>query len=235
MAVQDDVREREMRTLFNMVRPEEYGRGDIDAVLELEGPGVPADLEGTKVPFELKSASSGKPDISTVRDFGLHHVEKWRKLHWLFGVYDRKPGGDLTLSYCLYGSPAAMAPWFDQMAAYIGPDVAMANHVPDLIGMTELRAVLGDREEFDRDDARRLMKNQFRREQYDAASDLPGGRYSADAMLSMLRERCRYVIRRGSTLNNPHIPARFFDGWEQITRNHAVRLRQLVAAALSDA
>lgn len=38
-----------MRTLFNLVRPEEYGRGDIDAVLELEGAGVPKALRGQQL------------------------------------------------------------------------------------------------------------------------------------------------------------------------------------------
>lgn len=53
-------------------------------------------------------------------------------------------------------------------------------------------------------------------------------------MLAMLRERCGYVIRRGSTLNNPHIPAGFFEGWEQIREDHAARLRELVVEALQE-
>jgi len=71
MAAQDDAREREMRTLFNLTRPEEYGRSDGDAVLELKGRAIPAALRGKEIPFELKSATSGRPNISTVRDFGL--------------------------------------------------------------------------------------------------------------------------------------------------------------------
>src|SRR4051812_40042208 len=116
-----------MRALFNLTRPEDAGRADVDAVLELDGAAVPAPLRGKDVLFELKSATSGKANISTVRDFGLHHVEKWRPLHWLFGIYDRDARGDLALQYCLYASPAQMKPWFDQMAAYIAPDVAMAD------------------------------------------------------------------------------------------------------------
>ncbi len=235
MAAQDDVREREMRTLFNLVRPAEYGRSDIDAVLELEGGTIPEPLRGTQVPFELKSATGGSPDISTVRDFGLHHVEKWRPVHWLFGVYDRDERGDLVLQHCLYGSPARMAPWFDRMAAYIAPDVRLAQHVPELITMETLRAVLGDADRFSADDAQRLMKNQYRREQYLAAADLEDGEYSPLAMLEMLRERCRYVIQRGSTLNNPHIPPRYFADWERLDRNHAARLRELVVEALQEA
>lgn len=216
-----------MRTLFNLTRPEEYGRADIDAVLELKGRAIPADLRGKTINFELKSATGGKPNISTVRDFGLHHVEKWRKLHWLFGIYE---GG--RLQYCLYGSPTAMKPWFDQMAAYIGPDVALADHAPGFIKDSTLSAILGPADKFTLADARRLMKNQYSAADYAAAADLPDAEYSREAMLAMLRERCGYVIRRGSTLNNPHIPAGFFAGWEQITEDHAARLRELVVEAI---
>jgi hypothetical protein len=125
-----------------------------------------------------------------------------------------------------------MQRWFDRMAAYIAADVALAEHVPDLITSDIMDLVLGDAESFSRDDARRLMKNQYNAEAYTAAADLDGTRYSREAMLRMLRERCRYVIRRGSTLNNPHIPAGYFDGWERITEDHAARLRELVIDAL---
>jgi hypothetical protein len=227
MAAQDDARESEMRTLFNLTRPEEYGRADIDAVLELKSR-VPPKLRGRTIPFELKSVTGGRPNISTVRDFGLHHLEKWRKLHWLFGVYEAG-----KLQYCLYGSPKAMRPWFDRMATYIAPDIALAEHAPDFIKSSTLTAILGSGRKFTRADAKLLMKNQYKAADYDAAADLPGGEYSRAAMLEMLRQRCGYVIRRGSTLNNPHIPAGFFDGWEQISEDHAARLRELVVEALT--
>jgi hypothetical protein len=226
VAAQDDVREREMRTLFNLTRPEEYGRADIDAVLELKGRAVPAKLHGTTVPFELKSATSGTAHVSTVRDFGLHHLEKWRPLHWIFGVYK-----DGVLQYCLYGSPQAMKPWFDEKAAYVAPDVALVECVPELITDATLTTVLGAAAEFDGEDVRHLMKK-TKGFDYATASDLPGGRCSRGRMLELLRFRCRYVIERGATLNNPHISASYFEGWERITEDHAARLRELVVAAL---
>ena len=227
MTVQDDDRERELRTLFNMVRPEEFGRADVDAILELDTPS--GDLQ---VPFELKSATRSRPSISTVRDMGPAHLEKWRSLHWLFGVYDS--GSRPRLQYCLYGSPKAMRPWIDEMSAYIAADVALAKNVPALLGDAALTDSLGDREAFDAADARRLMKRQYTAAQYLAASDLPGGMYSRQAMLSLLRERCAYLIRRGATLNNPHIRPGYFQGWERIERNHAARLRTMVAAAIAE-
>jgi hypothetical protein len=227
VAAQDDAREREMRTLFNLTRAEDAGRADIDAVLALKGDAIPAKLRGRTVEFELKSATGGTPDISTVRDFGLHYLEKWRPLHWIFGVYK-----DGVLQYCLYGSPQAMKPWFDEKAAYIAPDVALADCLPSLITDETLTSVLGSANRFDRADARRLMKNQYRAADYDAAADLKGGGYSRATMLDMLRQRCRYVILRGATLNNPHIPASYFENWERITEDHAARLRELVVDAL---
>jgi len=222
-----------MRTLFNLTRPEEYGRGDIDAILELEGAAIPEGLEGKKIPFELKSATGGRPNISTVRDFGLHYIEKWRRLHWLFGVYDVE-GGETKLRYCLYGSPKKMKPWFDRMAAYIAPDVALAECVPDLIDDEILTNVVGDGENFGYANAKLLLKNQLNRQGYREAADLEGERYSREAMLELLQARCRYVIERGSTLNNPHISPSYFKAWEKIERNHAARLRDLVVEALTD-
>jgi hypothetical protein len=232
MTAQDDVREREMRTLFNLTKPEEYGRADIDGVLELEGPAVPRKLRGEQISFELKSSTGGRPNISTVRDFGLHYVEKWRKLHWLFGVYDIE-GGETRLQYCLYGSPQKMKSWFDRMAAYIAPDVALAECVPELIDDEILTAVMGSGGDFGYENAKLLLKNQLNRQGYRDAADLPGERFSREAMLEILRARCRYVIERGSTLNNPHISPGYFENWEKIERNHAARLRELVVEALT--
>ena len=56
--------------------------------------------------------------------------------------------------------------------------------------------------------------------------------YSRQRMLELLRERCRYVLLRGATLNNPHIPAGYFKAWEQITEDHAITLRRLVGEYL---
>jgi hypothetical protein len=231
VAAQDDIREKEMRTLFNLTRPGEFGRGDIDAVLELEGVSVPPELRDLKVSFELKSTTKGRPDISTVRDLGPHHIEKWRSLHGLFGVYEELKG-EVKLLYCLYGSPAQMKPWFDRVAAYAAPDLALIETVPGLIDDDVLTAVLGDSDEFDFSEAKSLMKMQYSRLQYQEAADRFGERYSREAMLSMLRERSAYLISRGATRNNPHISASYFKGWERIERNHAARLRELVIDAI---
>lgn len=209
-----------MLQLFNLHVPRDRKRADIDAHLR---------LDGLELPFELKSTTSGS--VSTVRDFGADHIAKWRDKHWMFGFYD-KTGSELL--YCCYGSPAAMAPWIEGKAAYVRPDQLLADMAPAVLGPAHLATVLGAKDVYTRDDAYSIMKKQWTAAQYREAQDMPGG-YSQERMVEILRERCRYVILRGSTLNNPHIEAGYFDGWERITEDHAARLRALIRAYLESA
>jgi hypothetical protein len=218
--VQDDVRELEMLRLFNLHVPKDRRRSDVDAHLR---------VDGLELPFELKSTTSGS--VSTVRDFGADHIAKWRGRHWLFGFYDRSGA---ELQYCCYGSPAAMAPWIEGKAAYVRPDQMLADMAPAQLGPAHLAAVLGAKDVYTPEDARALMKKQWSAAAYRDAQDLPGG-YSQERMVEILRERCRYVILRGSTLNNPHIESGYFAGWERIVEDHAARLRELVRDYLTSA
>jgi len=52
-------------------------------------------------------------------------------------------------------------------------------------------------------------------------------------MVHLLQERCGYVIRRGATLNNPHIPRGYLEKLTRIERDHAASLRQLVRTYLA--
>lgn len=216
MAVQDDAREIEMIDLFEL-RGANEGRSGTDAYL---------DYGGQTLPFELKSTSKGS--VTTVRDFGPDHIEKWRNRHWLIGVYDAR---GTKILHALYGSPAAMAPWIDEKAEYIRPDFEFAESVPGLITSDVMNLVVGAKELYDYDDARTLQKKQHSKAEYLALMDRDAG-YSPDRMLEIVRSRVKYLIERGSTLNNPHIPASYFAGWEKIKENHARRLRELVREAL---
>jgi len=227
---QDDAREKEMRTSFNLKKS--GGRHDVDAYLDLKGPLIPAALEGQRVEFELKSVTARTPAIGTSRDVGLAHLQKWRKLHWLFGIYGQDDTGEMVLQYCLYGSPQKMAAWFDEKTAYIAADIRLAEYVPDLLTDETLTAVVGQQEQFTLAQAKALMKNQYSALEYSAAADLDDEMLSRVAMLSILRSRARYVILRGATLNNPKIPKSYFEGWEKITEDHASRLRELVVESL---
>ena len=219
MTVQDDRRENELITLFQLQRPPNATRGGIDAIL---------DLKGLIIPFELKSTTSSS--VTTVRDFGLDHIKKWQGKHWLFGFYNRE---GTELKYCLYASPQVMAQWISEKEAYILSDYKLAQLAPELLTMDILYEIFGQKEVYTSEDARSLQKKQYTTQQYREKMDLTQG-YSPERMLSILKDRCRYLIDRGSTLNNPHILASYFQGWEQITDNHAQRLRTLVSEALQD-
>jgi hypothetical protein len=220
VAVQDDERERQLIQLFNLTVPPERKRGDLDASLELD--------DGTEIPFEVKSTTGGS--ISTVRDFGPGHIQKWRGMHWVFGFYTS--GGDQLL-YCHYGSPQAMEPWIREKESYIWPDLVLAEVAQQAIDESVLDRIFGPRETFSLEDARRIHKRQLQRDEYRELMDLNEG-YSRQRMLDILGRRAHYVVSRGATLNNPHIPKSYFQGWERITKNHAIRLRELIAEALTD-
>lgn len=218
MPVQDDARENEMRELFGLVQPNDHSRGGTDAILV---------LDDQEIPFELKSTSRGS--VTTVRDFGMDHVEKWQGKHWLIGVYDRS--GEI-LQYSLYGSPQAMASWIDGKRKYISTDYNIANVINKALGLSEMYEAIGQKELYTLADAQTLHKRQYSITEYREKMDLGLG-YSPERMLSIFKDRAQYLVRRGATLNNPHIPASYFDGWEHLTENHAQRLRELVVEAIN--
>jgi hypothetical protein len=206
---------------FNLTVPDDRMRADIDAHLL---------IEGVTLNFELKSTTSGS--VSTVRDFGPDHIKKWRDgLHWIFGFYNRD---GTRLDHCVYASPLDMEPWIAEKERYVLPDVMLASSAPKLIGRGDVVAILGERNVYSQADARWLMKKQWNVQQYREYQDLPTG-YSLERMTEILQERCRYVILRGATLNNPHIEASFFANFEHITDEPAKRLRELVRGYMSNA
>ncbi|MDC0833163.1 hypothetical protein POG22_09105 [Geitlerinema sp. CS-897] len=183
-------------------------------------------MDGREIPFELKSTT--KFSVTTVRDFNFDHVRKWQGKHWLFGFYDK---GGRSLRYCLYASPQMMEPWIQEKARYIAPDIQLSRITPERLQLSDLYRILGEKSSYTLDDAKALHKRQYTFSEYRAKMDLENG-YSTSRMLEILRDRCQYLIERGSTLNNPHIPGSYFQNWEQITECHAERLRELVRDAL---
>ncbi len=210
-----------MIQLFNLTVPEDRGRSDIDAHLN---------IDGRVINFELKSTTSGS--VSTVRDFGPDHIRKWRDdLHWIFAFYDKS---GTKLQQCVYASPDDMEPWIAEKERYVRPDILLANSLPGLVTADMVTAILGEKETYSLVDAKWIMKNQWRAAQYREQQDVAGG-YSLGRMTEILQQRARYVILRGATLNNPHIESGYFEDFEKITEEHASKLRELVRAYLSKA
>jgi hypothetical protein len=210
--VQDNVRERELRALFKLEKPPGEGRGGTDAYL---------DWKGQRFDFELKSTTRGS--VTTVRDFGPEHITKWKTRYWLIGVYNKSK----ILQSVIFATPQQMLPWIDEKEKYIALDFQLAEHVPELIGHSQLHATVGKKNIYSLSDAKCVMKKQWSKAHYAQMKDVEGG-YSPDRMLEILRLRCKYVIRRGSTLNNPHVPSSYFVGFHRITSGHDIELRKLI-------
>jgi hypothetical protein len=218
MGVQDDRREIEQLELFELQPPTAKSRSGTDAVLE---------IGGQLVEFELKSTT--KDSVTTVRDFGLDHIAKWSAKHWLFGFYT--PKGN-ALRFTRYASPQMMNPWIEEKRRYIATDFALAEAASNGLTLATLYQILGEKKIYSLDEAKSLHKKQLSAKQY-AALIGPQGGVSPESMLDLLKLRCRYVIERGSTLNNPHIPKAALEAFPIITANHADELRRLVAESLN--
>jgi len=218
MAFQDDTRESYLIQLFELTQDENRARSDIDAFLT---------IDGLILPFELKTTSTG--NVTTVRDFGPDHIAKWRDEHWLIGVYDR---AGKELDHVLYGSPEKMQTWIQEKEEYIRRDFELADLAPELITESHLDQIMGCKGEYSIQDAKLLHKKQYSMAEYKQLADLPGGNFSRKRMLDIVKARIRYLARRGSTLNNPHIPASYFEGWPIITKDYASTLRRMVRDAL---
>ncbi|MBB4889786.1 hypothetical protein [Streptomyces netropsis] len=224
MSVQDDRREIQMVDRFNLEVPEDRKRSDIDAYLT---------IGDQTVAFELKSATS--KGVSTVRDLGPNHFAKWKNIHWVFGVYD-STGARLLHSY--YASPDDMVPWISAKEKYVRPDVELAEHATRGVSVDSVIELLGEKDFYTKEEARWIMKNQWSAARYIEAADLSVGReirYSLDRMVELMRERCHYVMSRGATLNNPHIPISYVERLPKITTEPAINLRRLVRAYLESA
>ncbi|UZE23943.1 hypothetical protein LOY67_00570 [Pseudomonas sp. B21-056] len=213
---QDDTREKEMCDLFALRKDETEGRSGIDAFL---------DFEGKIIPFELKTTSKGS--VTTVRDFGVDHIEKWKGKHWLIGFFH---AGN---NFYMYGSPCAMSPWISSKEEYIAPDIKLAALAASKLTLADLINTLGEKDIYSISDAQLLQKKQYTVSKYRELMDRENG-YSPNRMLEILQARTTYLMTRGSTLNNPHIPLSYFEGWIRIEDNHANQLRALVATYLAE-
>ena len=175
------------------------GRSGIDAYMDFTTRGRPY-----AAPIELKSTTVGT--VSTARDVGREHIEKWRSRVWVIGFYR---SGDSVLDSLLVLGPDDMEPWISRIERYIAPDFMISERVASKLEMDDLHVICGEKNAYALEDAKALYKRQWSQGKYEAEMDLPDG-YSPNRMLGILRLRARYLLDRGSTLNNPHIPKRFF-------------------------
>lgn len=208
---QDDERENEMIELFQLYKSEYEGRSGVDAFL---------DHEGISIQFELKTTSTNS--VTTARDFGQDHIKKWKNKHWLIGFFSE--GKEIYK----YASPLLMEKWITEKEAYVSNDFALADLLPEKIDFSDMFNIIGKKDCYSLDDAKLIQKKQYKIQEYIKLQDLDNG-YSQDRMLKILKDRAKYLINRGSTLNNPHIPNSYFSECPEIINDHANQLRIMVS------
>ena len=197
MAVQDDIREKEMCQLLGLREGE--GRSEVDAFFDFE-----ANEKVYSAPIELKSTTTGS--VSTARDVGPSHIAKWRSRIWFFGFYN---SSGASLQKLLVLGPNEMESWIEKIEQYIKPDFAIGDRVAEKLNFEDLYTICEKKSKYSLEDAKSLHKRQWNQKKYRSEMDDTDG-YTPAKMLEILKLRAIYLNQRGSTLNNPHIPKSFF-------------------------
>jgi hypothetical protein len=213
MPVQDDERERELVRMFNLDWDPAHQRAGVDATLAL-------DVDGRRVAFDVEVKSTTGGTVSTARDVGMEHIERWRRMLLVIGFYSREARRpELQRALCL--TPIDMEPWIASIEAKIRVDFRIAALAARRLDMPDLFEVCGEQPSYSIEDARRLHKQQWTAAQYQGALDMVEGgepRISRPAMLDILRLRSKYIAERGATLNNPHITKAHLDAFAATDR-----------------
>ena len=227
MPVQDDERERELVRMFNLDWDPAHQRAGVDAVLDV-------DVDGQSYRFEVEVKSSTGSTVSTARDVGMEHIQKWRRKLFVIGFYSKEARRP-ELQHCLCLTPIDMEPWIASIEAKILIDFKLALRASRRLVLADLFEVCGEQETYSLEDAKRLHKQQWTADEYAAALDVDLGaerRISRAKMLEILQLRSKYIAERGATLNNPHVTKTHLDTFAGSNRvvsgpNWAAGVRQI--------
>lgn len=233
MTVQDDERERELVRLFNLEWDPAHQRAGVDALLRVQ-------VGGEECTIEVEVKSTTGDTVSTARDVGMEHIEKWRRKLFVIGFYSREARRP-ELQRCLCLTPADMAPWIDSIEAKVAIDHRIAQRAYASLQLDDLWAVCGQRAQYSLQDAKAVLRQQWSIQSYasaaDVADDGDGRSFSPAAMLEVLRIRARYIAERGATLNNPHIPKRHLAAFSasdrEVVGDWAARIRAIAVEWLA--
>jgi hypothetical protein len=227
MPVQDDERERELVRMFNLEWDPAHQRAGVDALLDIV-------VDSRRCRFEVEVKSSTGSTVSTARDVGMDHIQKWRRMLFVIGFYSKEARRP-ELQYCLCLTPLDMEPWIASIEAKIQIDFKLALLASRRLELADLFQICGEQPTYTLKDAKRLHKQQWTTEEYIAAQDIEfegQRRISQARMLEILRLRSQYIAERGATLNNPHITKTHletFAGTNRIVQgpNWAAGVRQI--------
>jgi hypothetical protein len=208
MPVQDDERERELVRVFNLSWNPSHQRAGVDALLDVL-------VDGRNYQFEVEVKSTTGTTVSTARDVGMEHIQKWRTKLFVIGFYSKEARRP-ELKSCLCLTPVDMEPWVASIEKKIATDFKIALLASRTLTQNDLFEVCGKKLTYSLDDAKQLHKMQWSADEYKAALDTNvRGRQSISQgkMLDILRLRAKYIAERGATLNNPHITKAHLDSF----------------------
>ena len=130
--VQDNIREMQLRTLFNL-RSGGTSRIGHDARDNFDNP------------FELKTTT--KNSVTTARDVGPHTLEKWRGRYWICAKGRNMPAG-FVIEEIYFLSPSMMKEWIDSIEARFKPDLELLESVLDILRQSEFETSKEERLEY---------------------------------------------------------------------------------------
>lgn len=211
--IQDDKREKEIIQLFGLKQKHKRKRHDIDAYLL---------VNKRVINFELKSTTVGA--ISTASPLTLDHIIKWKKFHWIFGIYDKN---NEQLQYCVYASPRMMKPWLDNLEEDINRGLTISNKLVKKIDLDIMYDIFGNKNKYSEIEAKKVFKKLYSNKKYKELEDVKNG-YSQDRMLQMFREHNLSYLIKGSWLNNPKISKEYYKNFPKIKDNWKEELQNIL-------
>jgi len=113
--IQDDKRELQIANLFRLIPG--TSRIGVDA----------SDEEANK--FELKSTT--RDQVSTARDLGPKHIERWEQRYWIIGR-GISIGETFDFNSFYFLSRCHMQGWYDMLTARFDADLALRNRLLDV-------------------------------------------------------------------------------------------------------
>ena len=213
--------------MFNLDWDPAHQRAGVDALLDVN-------VDDQAFRFEVEVKSSTGTTVSTARDVGMEHIQKWRRKLFVIGFYSREARRP-ELQSCLCLTPIDMEPWIASVEAKILIDFKLSQLASRRLMLDDLFEVCGEQETYSIDDAKRLHKQQWTADEYASAQDIVVGterRISPAKMMEIVRLRLKYIAERGATLNNPHVTKAHLDTFAGTDRvvtgpNWASRVRQI--------
>ena len=182
-------------------------------------------IDGRVFRIDIEVKSTTGDTVSTARDVGVEHIQRWRRMLFVIGFYTKEARRP-ELRRCLCLTPLDMEPWIASVESKILIDFKIAARASKQLRLNDLFEVCGEQSSYSLEDARRLHKQQWSAAEYQTALDtVEAGtpRISQTKMLAILQLRARYIAERGATLNNPHITKvhlrRFFGTDREVTGN----------------